>query len=411
MTSTPLQVAIIGSGLSGLSLALALHDQNITCTIYESRPAPLNIGGAVMLSPNALKVLDVLGVYERCRIKGYNFEALDYKNGEGELLEVYEFGGREKYGYSALRIYRHVLIDELLGAMREKGLNVVFGKKFSGILRETEEDVTWKFDDGTTETADILVGADGIHSTVRKYLYPDLKPTFTMRAGITAAVPTKQLQLPADYHIPVTITTKHGGFTIAPQHIDGSEVLIGKQKSITEDHDRAGWDRIHADKESLVKFFQEDAENFPEIVKNAVLNIPHDKINVWPFYVVPKLDKWASEKRRVIILGDAAHAIPPSAGQGINQAFEDIYVFALLLGKVDQVPMQDALSYWQKYRQARVDKVLWLNNQIVLRRMSDEERDKMPAGSMEEIDLDWLYSVDFKKDVDAWIATQVRKEV
>lgn len=364
-----------------------------------------------MLSPNALKVLDALEVYERCRVKGYNFEILEYKDGEGKLLEDYEFGGKEKYGFPALRIYRHVLITELLDAMKEKGLNIVYGKKFTRIVKETEKDVTWEFDDGTTETADILVGADGIHSTVRKYLYPDLKPTFTMRAGITAAVPTKQLKVPAGYHIPVTISTEHGGFTIAPQQIDGSEVLIGKQKSITEDYDRAGWDRIFADKEALVKFLQEDAEHFPEIVKNAVSNSPHDKINVWPFYVVPKLDKWASEKRRVIILGDAAHAIPPSAGQGINQAFEDIYIFALLLGKADKVPMQDALSYWQDYRQARVDKVLWLNDQIVLRRMSKEERDKMPAGSMEEIDLGWLYLADFKKDVDSWVAGQVEKKI
>lgn len=300
-----------------------------------------------------------------------------------------------------------MLIDELVAMLRDKGVEIVFGKKFSRVVEETESVVSWEFVDGTVESAGILVGADGIHSMVRKYLYPDLKPTFTMRVGITAAVPTKQLKVHVS--IPITIQTEHGGFTIAPQEIDGSEVLIGKQKTVTEDYDKAGWDRIHANKDALVKFLQEDTEHFPDIVQNAVSSIPHGKINVWPFYVVPKLDKWASENRRVIILGDAAHAIPPSAGQGVNQAFEDIYILALLLGQADKVKMQDALSYWQSYRQARVDRVLWLNDQIVLRRMSKEEREKTPAGSIEEINLAWLYTADFKGDVNRWVATQAEK--
>jgi 2-polyprenyl-6-methoxyphenol hydroxylase-like FAD-dependent oxidoreductase len=176
-----------------------------------------------MLSPNALKVLDALDVYERVRVKGYNFEILEYKDGNGNVLETQEFGSQEKYGYKGLRIYRRVLIDELLAMLREKNIPVEFGKKFSRVISETEEEVTWEFTDGTGHTASLLVGADGIHSTVRRYLYPDLQPKFTGMAGITAAVPTSQLKLPADYHIPVTIITSAGSFVIAPQEIDGSE--------------------------------------------------------------------------------------------------------------------------------------------------------------------------------------------
>ncbi|TVY78525.1 FAD-dependent urate hydroxylase [Lachnellula suecica] len=409
MASLPLNIAIIGAGLSGLSLALALHQQNIACTIYESRSAPLNTGGAVMLSPNALQILDALGVYDRIRVEGYNFETLDYRDASGQLLEVYEFGGKKKYGYAGLRIYRHVLIDELLAMLKEKAVPIVFGKKFAKVVSETEEEVTWEFAGGTTQSADFLVGADGIHSTVRRYLYPDLETTFTGMAGVTAAVPTEQLKLPVGYHIPVTVSTPQAGFVIAPQGVDGSEVLIGKQRRVAENHDKAGWDRILADKEEFVKFLQKDAEHFPEFVQNAVSHIPHDKINVWPFYVVPKLEEWASEKRRVIILGDGAHAIPPSAGQGINQAFEDAYIFALLLGQADKVDSKDSLGFWQRYRQERVEKVLLLNSQIDFRRMPKEEQDKMPAGSKKDIELSWLFEPDFKADVDRWVAGQVSK--
>lgn len=360
-----------------------------------------------MLSPNALKILDALGVYDSVKTKGYNFETLEFRDVNGNLLETYEFGGEQKYGYKGLRIYRYALIDELLEVLKGKNILIQYGMKFTHVVEETENGVTFAFADGTVAFTSLLVGADGIHSTVRKYLYPDLQTKFIGMAGITAAVPTAQLKKPVDYHIPVTITTSQGAFVIAPQEVDGSEVLIGKQKRV-EDQDRAGWERTLADKEALVKFLQDGAENFPEIVQNAVSHIPTNKINVWPFYIVPKLDRWASEKCRVVILGDAAHAIPPSAGQGINQAFEDVYMFALLLGEAAKVDMQKALTFWQSYRQQRVDKILELNKQIDLRRMPVEDSvvGKDSGFAREEFDLSWLYEPDFKKDVQLWVAQQ-----
>ena len=406
MASSP-QVAIIGAGLSGLTLALALHEQNISSIIYESRSALFNIGGAVMLSPNALKVLNALGVYERVRSKGYNFEYLEYRDFSGKVIETQEFGSKDKYGFKGLRIYRYVLVDELDAMLKEKSIKIEFGKKFSKILSETDQKVEWEFTDGTKATASVLVGADGIHSTVRRYLYPDLTPKFTGMAGITAAVPTAQLKLPPGYHIPVTLTSEKGAFVIAPQQVDGSEVLIGKQLRL-EDRDKAGWDSLLADKASLVEFLQSNNELFPEIAKNAASNIPHAKINVWPFYAVPKLEKWTSEKRRVVILGDAAHAIPPSAGQGINQAFEDVYIFAILVGKgKGKVEARDALKFWQDYRQERIEGVLALNRQIDLRRVPNKDGEE---GVKEEpIELGWLYEPDFEKDVERWIEEQEEK--
>ncbi|KIW23659.1 uncharacterized protein PV07_11841 [Cladophialophora immunda] len=405
--STP-EVAIIGAGLAGLTLALALHKQGINATIYESRSAPLNIGGAVMLSPNALKVLDALDLYQDVRGRGYNFDLLKVVKVDGELIETYEFGGKEKYGYQANRCYRYELIDVILSKIKSLGIPVVFGRKYARVVEETEDHVVWESTDGKQSTASFLVGADGIHSTVRKYLYPDVEPKFIGMAGITSAVPAGQVTYPyGKIDQPLTITAEgKGAFVIAPQKPDASEMFFGKQKRIDE-LDREGWDKFLADKEGLVKFLQEDAEAFGEVAVTATSKIPHDKINVWPFYVIPHLDRWASQKRRVVILGDAAHAIPPSAGQGINQAFEDVYMFSLLLAaaKTGGVNFEDALTFWQGFRQDRVNKILELNKQIDLRRMPKGTR---PAGLADEVvqkefDLQWLYEPDFKAEVENWI--------
>lgn len=407
MTGPTINISIIGAGLAGLTLALALHQQSIPVKVYESRPAPLNIGGAVMLSPNALKILDALGIYSIVKTKGYNFDNLEYRDLSGNLNEIQEFGGVEKFGYNGLRIYRYVLIDELVAALKQAGVTVEYGAKFSHIESDSPVGVSFALTDGRKFLTSILVGADGIHSTVRKHLYPDLETTFVGMAGITAAVPTSQLKLPEGYKIPVTIVSPKGAFVIAPQQVDGSEVLIGKQMRLAPTNREPGWDReFVADKESAIKFLQSGNEHFPEFVRNATSHIEPEKVNKWPFFIVPKLERWTSETGNVLILGDAAHAIPPSAGQGINQAFEDVYILALILGKLDRIDsIGDALSFWQKYRQDRVDRVLELNKQIDQRRMpsNDAVAGEESGLRKESFDLGWLYNADFSKDVDDWV--------
>ncbi|KAL4938260.1 hypothetical protein BDV06DRAFT_231951 [Aspergillus oleicola] len=404
--TTPKAVSIIGAGLSGLTLALALHQQGITCTLYEMRSAPLDIGGAIMLSPNALRILDQLGVYTCIKDKGYNFEKLYFRTEDNKPADSYEFGGVEKYGYAALRVYRNVLITELSSLVSDAGVPIIYHKKFTRVLEETPSSVTCEFSDGTTATSIVLVGADGIHSKVRKYMYPDLEPMFTKSMGVSAAVPTSQLGLEDGYDLPVTIMNKtHGAFVMALQQPDGSETFIGRQKRAPE-LDRAGWDLLLNDKEWCVDYLRENIASFPTVAQNAVSEIDTDTINIWPFYVVPKLDRWASEFQRVVILGDAAHAIPPTAGQGINQAFEDVFTFAFVIGRCEGDDLAKGLKVWQNGRQERIDKVLELNGQIDKRRLPklagvglgvEEEGD-------EPFELGWLYSPDFEMMVEGWLS-------
>ncbi|KAF7716976.1 Uncharacterized protein PECH_003214 [Penicillium ucsense] len=399
-----IEVAIIGAGLSGLALALSLHKQSIPCTIYEARSASLDIGGAIMLSPNALRILDSLGIYQKIKAHGFEFQDLHFYT--DKPLDLFEFGNKEKYQYDALRIYRHELIHALVSALQEKGISIQYGKKFTRVLTESESEVTWAFEDGRTGRAACLVGADGIHSRVRRYLYPDLEPQFTNAVGVTAAVPTSQLTGTEAYEMPLTIMNpKYGAFVIAQQLADGSEVLIGKQKRATE-IGRDGWNQLLHNKDWCVDFLRQGSENFPEIVGSAVSKISPDKINLWPFYVVPRLDKWASKHSRVVILGDAAHAIPPTAGQGVNQAFEDVYTYSAILAKCKQANLEQGLEIWQRGRQARIDQVLKLNAQIDARRMPQDQASSAGLDT-EPFDLAWLYSPDFDEMVESWLVDLV----
>ena len=101
-------------------------------------------------------------------------------------------------------------------------------------------------------------------------------------------------------------------------------------------------------------------------MQSAVGTIGPDTINLWPYYAVPRLEDWVSDQSKVVILEDAAHAVPPIAGQGVNQTFEDVYMLALLLRKLSlassaliyEATLKSNLVMWQRFGQERADRIL-----------------------------------------------------
>lgn len=417
LSTVPIQVAIIGAGLSGLTLAISLHRQGILCKIYELRDPSITTSGALMLSPNALRILDTLGLYTCLSPQGYNFEQLDFQNHEQVTTDKYYLGHENLYGYKALRIYRQTLLTELRAETKNLQIPVTYGVKFSHVVSETDNGVTFAFTNGTTMSADILIGADGIHSTVRKYVAPGVIPKYTGNVAITCAIQRNKLENPLgvdpeDYPMPVAIHGKNGAFVMAPQNVDGSEVLAGTQRSWPE-QDRVGWDALFADREGLLQLFRQGYEDWSPIAQSALDNVDLNTLAIWPYYVVPKLDSWSSVNKRVIILGDAAHAIPPTAGQGASQGFEDAFTLATLLSHISpKVLLDEALGRWQNMRQQRVDKVIKLTLQLNNARLPEVEREKLAASgesvwqSGDHGELGWLYNADIEKDVLALVTLE-----
>lgn len=364
-----------------------------------------------MLSPNALRILDVLGVYERIRGKGFNFETLEFKTYDGETTDRYYFGSEESYGYKALRIYRQKLIDELLLLTKEKGVSVEYEKDFSHVSSESADQVSFEFADGSKSSASMLVGADGIHSLVRRHIHPSITTIFSGVLAVTSVVQRPNTRIPRDYHLPATILAKPGAFIIAPQAADDTELFFGTQRPYP-DQNKAGWKKLLADKKELLCFLRKDLAEWPDVVQSILENVEADKITMWPFYMVPRLDRWTSDDHRVIILGDAAHAIPPTAGQGVNQAFEDVYMLAMLLSKVGgSITLAAALEFWYKYRQERVDRVLDLTKLMNAKRLPPAEQAKLQASEIWKGEgnvsdsggqLRWLYVPNIDEHVSEW---------
>ncbi|KAI1359989.1 kynurenine 3-monooxygenase [Xylaria arbuscula] len=414
LLTPPSEVAIIGGGLAGLTLALALHRHGIPSIVYEARPESYNHGGGLMLSPNALRALDQIGVYKRLGKMSLHFDKLYFKNDNNETTDIYYFGSRNLYGYQALRIMRRDLLNELLAMLRERSIPVYFSSTLATVKFDgSDRKVQFAFTNGHVASASLLVGADGIHSTVRSTFVPDVdvKPKYAGILGISCVVQRSQLRIPNNYGLPAIVTSKPGGFLLVPQKPDGSELYIGAQRSFPE-LDDAGWSALRQNKQKLYDMLRENQADWPDIVQSALEAMTVDRMGFWAFYGLPPLSSWLSESKRVILVGDAAHAIPPTVGQGANQAIEDVCALASLLSRISQeVPLDQAATLWQSYRQERVQRILDLTQQMNAKRLPESEKVRLPLGavwteqtltSKECGELSWLYNADMVEEAQKW---------
>ena len=365
-----------------------------------------------MLSPNALRVLDSVGVYKRVRDKSLQFDVLTFKDSQDQTTDEYYFGSEKLYGYQAIRIMRKELLDEMKTMLRERNVPVHYDRKLTAITSDRPDLVEFCFADGQTASAPLLIGADGIHSAVRGTFLPQVKPVYAGFMGISGVVQRSQLRIPEGYSLPATVMAKPGAFLLVPQKSDGSELFVGSQRRFAE-LDPAGWDALRKDKQKLYDMIQENKSDWPDVVQSALEAMPVDRMGFWAFYGIPPLASWLSESKRIILAGDAAHAIPPTAGQGANQAFEDVRALATLLSMLSpEVPLDKAAAQWQTYRQARVKKVLDLTQQMNAKRLPESERAKLPPGAIwtdqsltrgDGGELRWLYDLNLAQEAESWV--------
>ena len=376
-------VLILGGGFAGPVLALVLHSRGISSTIYDLRPEGDKQGGNIALAPNALRVLDTVGVFDDVRLAGYNYEYLHLANHNGQELGAFLNGSQKNYNYPAIRVHRRDVRDFLLAKVKSEGIEIQYNKKFNYVVEETDDYVTDAFDDGTEATGDFAVGCDGIHSKVRHYVYPDSEPVFQNMIGMMATVFPDQLtdilgpegqQVSSRW--PVTLPRMTFGdagmFGTFPADFAGTEFGFMTTQAIGE-RTREGWAELEHNKDELKDIMEKaflaekgGSEYSPD-VRTLVQRARSETLSSWPFYVVPDKPTWYSEKGRVIFIGDSAHAIPPTGGQGAAMAFEDAATLALTLSKICYPsPMPDVhtgapvlgrmelLERWGKHRKERV---------------------------------------------------------
>ncbi|KAK6508624.1 hypothetical protein TWF506_010705 [Arthrobotrys conoides] len=387
------KIIIIGSGLSGLSLSLFLTRLLPTASIkiYEVRPSTHpSTSGTINLTPNALRVLDRLGIYKSISPQGYNFDNLTLLNHQLDFLASIPIAGVSEFEYQSLRIERRIVHSALLGKVMEydtSRVEIIYDSKCESV-QETDKEVTVKFTNGVSTTGDILIACDGIHSTVRKSFVKDPKdfdPKYTGQISLGGNISKSQIQQFNINNNPYPLmmfgpeTSTGANFMVWPYNNSGDQFTFFTTLSKPEE-EKDGWKEYTDSKETLKSVMQEtfctEGSPWGEMVKKTIELSDVDTYRFWPFYLHSIPEKFFSEKARIIMIGDAAHAMPPSGGQGAAMAFEDAETLAYSLATIfntlevgfdiNTPHSQDILSKWSNHRIGRMTTIQEMN-----KRMSD----------------------------------------
>lgn len=392
-------------------MALALSQRNIPVIIYESRSEISDVvPSGVVLTPNGLRILDSLGVFSRIKDRCYISTHRIFKNDQDETTKKVEIGEKRPGGFQNLRIWRSLLLDEMRAMLKETKVPIHYASRFNGIVEEGSDKVVFRINE-ETRTASLLIGSDGIYSSVRKCLAPTIKPEYTGLVAVLSHIPYNSVKWPYEpYEKNATIQSKPGAIFWVAEDPAGENLMIGKQVHYPE-QSRQDLEVLQADRDKLADFYLKDYEEYGETAKRIIDSVVRHKetLYIWPFLKMPKLDRWFSEAGRVIMMGDGAHALPPSSGQGVNQALEDAYSLTYLLNSLQPSSnVMQALNFWQQMRQDRIDAVFdWTENSANISRLPEAERKRLFAeGKVKEghgDEMSWLYKPDIEHKIDQWM--------
>jgi salicylate hydroxylase len=333
-----LRAAVVGGGLGGMAAAVALVQAGIDVRVYEQARQLTEVGAGVSLAPNGLRVLDRLGVGEGIgRGARYASAQLLLPDGRPVPHEPGEFiqPGRN------VGIHRADLLALLAGQLAPGTVRT--GHRCTAFSQDGGS-ATAGFADGTTATADVVIGADGMHSVLQGFVAAAAEPVFSGAVAYRGLVPRPDAH-PADALRLWAGRGRH--FLVYPVRAGQLLNYVGFVPSDTPV--RESWS-APGDPAALAAHFAGWDPAIGQVI--AAISGPGGSGFRWAMYDRAPLPRWSSG--RLTLLGDAAHPMLPHLAQGVNQALEDAVALATLLGAcAGPAGVPRALAAYQDLRRDR----------------------------------------------------------
>jgi salicylate hydroxylase len=340
------RIAVVGGGIGGLTLALALRAQGIEVDIYEQTDELREVGAAVALSANATRFYDRIGMRSQFDAVCFDIPTLIYRDGRsGEVIGRHQ--GRPSYrgqfGASYWGVHRADLQRLLSSAVGMDRIHL--GRRLVD-LQDGGDAVTLRFEDGSSAEADLVIGADGARSFVRRWMLGYDDALYSGCSGLRGVVPPELLDRLPD---PAAIQ-----FWIGPGgHLLHYPIGRGDQNFLLVERHPSPWPVrewvVNAQEGEQLRHF---GQWHPAVVQMITA---HPISQRWGLFHRPPLSRWS--KGRVTLLGDAAHALVPHHGQGANQSIEDAVVLAASLAEAGPGQVAEAQQRYEQLRRGRTRKV------------------------------------------------------
>ncbi|KAG4432275.1 hypothetical protein IFR05_012242 [Cadophora sp. M221] len=417
-------ILIIGGGVAGLAASIGLRRKGHKVLVLESSATLQTLGGSLIIPPNAARVLDSYGLWEKFKAsETIPVSNTTFRYQEGKVLEEVEYAAMEgAFGYPVMAPSRAKYQRLLYAAAIESGVEVRLSSRITG-LDESTPSVT--LITGETIKGDIIIGADGIKSKVRNEILreDDVQP---VPESIAYQCNISEEDMRSD---PLTAPLMEGGgihswYGPFRQMICGPDsssawyrmTLIFYPDSTLSSDDILAANSSSSYRLGSVDSLRECVKDFePRVRKFASLVKPEDCF-LWKIAHLPKLNSWVSESGKVAVLGDAAHAMVPHLGAGAASAVEDGAVLAECLSHAQSTSdIHKALQTYEKLRRPRAERIqatalITGQYKVMPDGLAQVMRDEKMAQRMDKANpryeywkagggLEWLYGYDFMKEV------------
>ncbi len=339
---------VVGGGIAGPAAAMALQKAGIGSVVYEAHAASAEgIGVFLTLATNGVAALRVLGAEEPAVAAGFATTANTLWSGTGKRLGAAAVSMTLEDGTTGYTLKRAGLCRAMHDQAVSRGIRIEHGKRL--VAAETAGGVVRaRFADGAEATGDILIGCDGIYSAVRRIIDPGAPaPAYAGLINLGGFVRGVRVDAdPGTYHM---IFGKRAffGYAVAPDD------EVWWFANVPEPHEPARGSLASIGtgqwRQRMAGLFRDDAGPATRLIQATA----HD-LAASPVHTMPRLPTWHA--RRMIVIGDAAHAPSPSSGQGASLAIED----AVLLGKcLRDLPGPDrAFAVFEQLRRPRVERII-----------------------------------------------------
>jgi salicylate hydroxylase len=371
MPHRPLRIAVIGGGIGGLTAALALRQAGFEVDVYEQAPELTQIGGGINMGPNAARVLRRLGLGPGLDREGVRPIGSHQRRWEdGRTLQRASLNPRceELYGAPHITIHRADLLAVIASGFPSERIHL--GHRLVGLQGQGDATEA-SFDNGVHVRADVLVGADGIHSAVRAALFGEEEPRFAGCVAYRGLVPAERI---ADLGLELGSQSWVGpGAHFVHYFVSRGQLLNFVGWTELDTWNREDWtDRVTPDR-ALAAFAGWHSQ-IRRIIAAA------DKCFIWALFDRDPLARWSVG--RTTLLGDACHPMYPFMGQGAAQAIEDGAALAACLAAGDGDPAE-ALRRYEGLRLPRVTRLQQLSR-------ANKTRFHLPDGPAQEArDAEW----------------------
>jgi 2-polyprenyl-6-methoxyphenol hydroxylase-like FAD-dependent oxidoreductase len=337
---SPESPIIIGAGIAGLTAAIALRHIGLEPRVYEAAGVLAPIGAGIWMAPNAMQVFDHLGLAGGVLAAGIEIERVAILRRDLTPIAVVDMDhAKARFGFPIVAIQRAALHRVLLEAVGPG--SVALGKRVDALGGSADSPVA-NFADGTSAAADFIIGADGVHSVVRRQLFG---PPAFRRTGQICWRGLVDFELPSGLR----------GSTV---ELWGTRTRIGVSDV---GHGKAYWFLVtSATARPRTTALVDLVSGFAPIAGRLIRETPPETIVEVELVDVPPRLPWA--RGRVCLVGDAAHPMTPNMGQGGGQAVEDAFWLAQALANDDNVETSFDTFQRQRFPKVRaiVDRSYWL---------------------------------------------------